>query len=324
MKKRVKVSAPGKLMLFGEHAVIYGLPCLVTAVDSLMTVSVERTNMGNLGLIAPDVGIENYVEKIDKLGSGGVPKGARFVEAAVKNFFQRFGVSGGLKIRTASDFSSQFGFGSSSAVTIAVIAALAESFEKRLSRRQIFDLSYQTVLEVQGVGSGFDLASAIWGGTLYFTKGGDNIRQVKHKKLPLVVGYTGIKADTPILVRQVAELFGRKPKATGRIFREVGNVVESATSALEDGDFEKVGKLMNLNQKLLDGLGIGSKELTKLISAARSAGAFGAKLSGAGGGDCMIALVARGDRKKVGKAVEGAGGKILKVETAAEGFKIEK
>lgn len=325
MKKRVKVSAPGKLMLFGEHAVLYDHPCLVTAVDSMITVSVERTKDGFLELNAPEVGIKRHKKAIRRLTIQEVtPKSARFVEAAVKNFFQRFEVSGGVKIRTASGFSSQFGFGSSSAVTVAVFTALAELFKKRLSRRQIFDLSYQTVLEVQGVGSGFDLAAANWGGTLYFTKAGDKVRPVKHKKIPLVVGYTGIKADTSILVRQVAELFRHKPKATGRIFDEIGNIVENATSALENGKFKELGKLMDLNQELLDKLGVGSKELARLILAARNAGAFGAKLSGAGGGDCMVALVGKDRKKAVEEAINAAGGQVLKVETAAEGFKIER
>lgn len=323
MRKKVKVSAPGKLMLFGEHAVLYGYPCLVTAVDCRMSVSVEETKTNDLELNASDVGIKDYVKSIEKLGKGEVSKGARFVEAAVKNFFQRFEVASGLKVRTESDFSSQFGFGGSSAATVGIIAALANLFKKSLSRRQIFDLSYQTIIEVQGIGSGFDLAAATWGGTLYFTKGGDKVRPISHQKLPLSVGYTGIKADTSALVHQVAHLFRRKPKATGRIFSEIGSIVERATKTLKNGDFQKLGKLMDLNQKLLDKLGVGSKELTGLISAAKAAGALGAKLSGAGGGDCMITLVSEEKRRKMERAIDAAGGKVLRVQTAAEGVKIE-
>ena len=320
--KSAEVSTPGKLMLFGEHAVVYGRPCIVTAVDQRMNVIAEIRERNILQLIAPDVGLPNYLQDIDDLGKNpNIPKGARFVEIAVKNFFEKYAVKSGLKIETRSDFSSEFGFGSSSAVTVGVIKALSELFDLKLTEQKLFDLSYKTVLDIQGVGSGFDLAAAIWGETLWFVGGGKTIIPLDGGNLPIVVGYTGIKADTPTLVRKVEEENRKYPKTIEKIFEAITLITEEAKDILERRDWVKLGDLMNLNQGLLDSLGVNTKVLSSLIYAAREAGAFGAKLSGAGGGDCMIALVDNQTREAVERAIDKAGGKVLRIKTGAEGVR---
>ncbi len=322
-KLSVTVSAPGKLMLFGEHAVIYGRPCIVTAVNQRMYIYVEKT-AGNLIVInAPEVGIENFSFKISELGKAGYPKEVKFVLKAIENFFKKYKVSSGLKIEVESEFSSQFGFGSSSAVTVCTVKALSVVFDIQVSNKSLFDIAYKTVLDIQGVGSGFDLAAAIWGGTLYYTFGGKTVRPVKIKNLPLIVGYTGIKADTTILVRQVAKLRKGDKKHVDKIFDSIGKISEKAVSLLETSDFRKLGALMNENQKLLAQIGVSSEKLDGLIAAAVGSGAYGAKLSGAGGGDCMIAIADPILTNLIKKAITKSGGTFLDVKSNAEGVKIE-
>lgn len=322
--RKVKVSAPGKLMLFGEHAVIYNRPCIVTAVDQRISVKIRPVKKSKLLIDAPDVKIVGYCRGIDALGKKtNMPKGVRFLEAAVKNFFEKYKVGSGLKIKTKSEFSSEFGFGSSSAVTVAAIKGLSVLFKVKLSKKGLFDLAYKTVLDVQGMGSGFDLAAAIWGGTVYFVTGGQKIIPLKIKDLPLVVGYSGIKADTPTLVKKVAALRKNNKKLIDGIFDQISFLTNKARTALLDGDFKKTGELMNLNQGLLDALGVNTKKLSCLIFAAREAGAWGAKLSGAGGGDCMIALAPEKNRGRVEKAIENIGGKVIRVKSSVEGVMAE-
>lgn len=318
------VSAPGKLMLFGEHAVVYGYPCLVTAVDQRVKVLAKKNNGAKIVIKAPDVGLLDYSLAINELkAKTKLPKGARFVVGAVENFFTEFDINSGLEIETRSEFSSEFGFGSSSAVTVAVIKALSELFAIKIDKKGLFNLSYKTVLDVQGVGSGFDLAAAIWGGTLWFVGGGKTLSPLLAEELPIVVGYTGIKADTATLVRQVAEKKRSYPKAVAETFETISLITREAKIALEAKNWSKLGELMNFNQGLLEALGVNTKELSALVYAARKAGAFGAKLSGAGGGDCMIALVNSETRDLVEKNIEKAGGEVLKVELNAEGVKNE-
>lgn len=324
MSRQVTASAPGKLMLFGEHAVVYGKPCIVVAVDQRMRVTVESSGDGNLKISAPEVNVADYVEKIDNLGDDKAPKGVRFVSVAVKNFFNFYNINIGLRVETRSDFPSKYGFGSSSAVTVATIKALSQFIRSKVNNDQIFNLSYKTVLDVQGVGSGFDVAAAVWGGTIYFVKGGKMTETIEHSVLPLIVGYTGIKADTPTLVRRVAGFYRRDKKLTDKIFDSIGRIVEEGRDALVKGKYKRLGLLMNKNQELLQSLGVSSPELNRLIKASKVAGAYGAKLSGAGGGDCMIAIVAPELRSSVERAIEKEGGVVLDVAIQAEGVRTEK
>jgi mevalonate kinase len=138
----------------------------------------------------------------------------------------------------------------------------------------------------------------------------------------MVVGYTGVKADTPTLVRQVAEL-KRNEKWVDSVFGDIKDLVNEAKNQFKKHDFVRLGKLMNKNQKLLSTLNVSSVELDNLIKATREAGADGAKLSGAGGGDCMITFVAADKEKKVIEAIKQAGGVWMNVKTGAEGVRLE-
>lgn len=322
---KITVSAPGKLMLFGEHAVVYNRPCIVTAVDQRMFVTIERSDSGLLELEAPDVKVYIYSKKHSEIGKGDIPKGVQFVEIAVKNILQKYKVKiTGLKIVTRSEFSSQFGFGSSSASTVCVVLALSKLFGLNLTKKEIFDTSYKTVLDIQGKGSGFDVAAAVWGGTLYFFTGGKIIKPLKMKELPLIVGYSGIKADTVTLINHVQEKAGKYPKIIDGIYSLIEKIVKQAKVALVNNDWKTVGELMNLNQGLLESLGVSIDTLSQLIYAANDNGAYGAKLSGAGGGDCMIAFSNSKNKKVIEEGIKKSGGEVIQVKTQAEGVRIEK
>jgi len=326
--KKVTVSAPGKLMLFGEHAVVYGRPCIVTAVGQRMQATVALIEKPVFQLNAPDVQITNYQKPITNLGQGEIPKGAKFVEAAIKNFtsHKRPGLTRlkGIKVTTKSEFNSQFGFGGSSASTVCVVKALSELTGAKLNNKTIFKLAYKTVLDIQGVASGFDVAAGIYGGTLYFLTGGQAIEPINVSDIPLVVGYSGIKADTVEIVNQVKEKAAKKPKLVENIYDNIADLVAKAKVSLQNRDWEELGVWMNHNQEHLASLGVSSDELDNMIDAARSSGAYGAKLSGAGVGDCMIALAPGKSRRAVEQAINQAGGQSINIEANVEGVRIER
>lgn len=267
----------GKLLLFGDFAVVYGQPCLVAAIDRYVT-----------------------VKPVKKIGQE-----SKFVAAARKMFAAKYGpVDFGFKIH---GFSSQYGLGSSAAVTVAVVQAMFENKNIKVTKKELFNFCYQVVKQVQGVGSGFDLAAAIYGGVVYFVTGGKKIERLAVKELPLVVGYSGIKADTASMVSQAAS------KINNQFLSQSAKVVEQAKTALIKKDWAKAGELMSQNQQLLNQLEVSTPKLDELIQAALKAGAYGAKLSGAGGGDCMIALASDDKKPAVETAISQAGGQVLKV-----------
>lgn len=307
----VTATAPGKLMLMGEHAVVYGRPCLVTAVDRRLAVTITETQSGKVEIKAPQVNNTQFVEKALKLG--------------VKRWKIKHQ---GLLVTTQSPFSGKYGLGSSAAVVVASLKALVGLFSKKVDNRELFKLAYQVILEVQGLGSGFDAAAAIFGGTLYFVTGGRVIEKVENKGsvLPLVVGYTGIKSNSVELVKQVAQSRQQFPEKVERILQAIGKLVDQGCAAYIAGDWEKLGKLMDFNQEYLRDLGVSSPQLENLILAAKRAGAWGAKLSGAGGGDCMIALInSEVDQSKplIIEAIRKAGGEVVEVIPNAEGVRVE-
>ncbi len=330
--KQVRVSTPGKLMLFGEHSVVYDRPCIVAAVDQRFEVVVEKAEGDEMVVQAPGVGIYDYRKSLDQLGETRITKELRFVEVVVREFYKKHR-NGGIKIETRNHFSSEHGFGSSAAVTVGLAKALHEMFGIKMSDKELFDFCFKVVLKVQGVGSGFDIAAALYGRVLYFKTGGKEILpifsgsetvDVSSEPMPIVVGYTGVKADTPTLVRQVAELRRRSPQRVERCFDEITEIVEEARNKLKNSDWQRVGELMNENQNKLKELGVSSVELDRLIRVARKAGAYGAKLSGAGGGDCMLAVVSKANRDKVERAIEKVGGEVMKVKLGTKGARTEK
>lgn len=332
--KKITVSAPGKLMLLGEHAVVYGQPCLVTAVGQRMKATVELTNEATFQLDAPDVKVEGYKKPVSELGQGdlstssgqGIPKGAKFVEIALYNFYKNYTSyikKGGVKVTTSSEFSSQFGFGSSSASTVCVIKALSEITGANLDNKAIFDLAYKTILDIQGKGSGFDVAAATFGGTLYYVTPGKVTELLKISHLPLIVGYSGIKFDTVQLIDEVAQKRQKYPEVVDNIYEQIGKLVDQAKAAILKKDFATLGELMNFNEGYLSALGVEGKKLADMIYGARDAGAYGAKLSGSGIGDCMISLAPEEKTQAVKDGITAAGGQVIDIPANVEGVRIE-
>lgn len=304
--KTIIASAPGKLLLMGDHAVVYGGPCLVTAISERMTVAISPSIDDQLHLITPGV------------------SDTRFLTAALRVAESSWHVTlPMLTIETSSSFSGNYGLGSSAAVTVAALFALSEYTGKKINEKELFRLAYRVILDVQKVGSGFDVASAVWGGTIWYEHLGKNIIPVESRDMPLVVGFTGIKANTPTIVSDVAKKYETQKEKVTRIFSAIEKLVFDAKEKIVDGDWERVGKLMDFNQEYLRDLGVSSEKLESLILAAKQAGAWGAKLSGAGGGDCMISLASPAKKEQVEKAIELAGGQVIHITPDASGVRRE-
>lgn len=319
----VTASAPGKLVLFGDHAAVYGEPCLVTAVDLRFSVTASPIEQSHIEIDTPELRArdERYTVGIPDLNAHSRPQTA-FVEAALKQIYQRYPDRTGFRIVTEGQRIT-YGLGSSSAVTAATLAAAAHSLGLALSLREIFDLSYAAVLDVQGTGSGVDLAAAVYGGTLYYVNRGEIIDPLPISSLPIVIGYSGEKVSTTNLIAHVAALRSRQPALIGALLHMLGEVSTQARDVILQSNWPALGDLMNIHQGILDAFGVSTPQLASLIFAARGAGALGAKLSGAGGGDCMFALAPAESQQPVEGAITGAGGYVVSLATNTVGVRLE-
>lgn len=318
--QKVVVSGPGKLMLFGEHAVVYGRPCIVTTVNHRLFVSVEKISEAAMRGQAQN---ERFSLPLNSLVIENIPKKLKFLAVTVALFAKRYPFAGGVKIYTRSQFSPLYGFGSSSAVTCAAAKALFELFEVPYEENSLFEFCFEVVTRIEGLRSGFDIAAAIYGATLFYVANPRKIEILPVTDLPMIVGYTGIKADTPSLIAQVGRLKAQKSEFVEKVFSNIETITRSARLALEEMNWEKAGALMNQNHEELKTLEISSEKLDTLVMAAQSAGAWGAKLSGAGGGDCMVALVSREKRQSVIEAIEKNGGQVIDTVINVDGVMVE-
>lgn len=319
--QKITTSAPGKLMLCGSYAVVHGRPCIVTAVDQRLYVTVGKNNDNKFNFKAPVLGLMSYSKPLSDLGMN-MPKEARFIETLYKIFLEKYPQENGISVSTKSDFSVNFGFGSSSAATVAFAKALAELYKVRLNEEKLFDLCYEAVIKVQGVGSGFDLAAAIWGGTIYYISPAKVVQKIKVDKLPIVVGFTGDKADTPSLIRMVNSKLEKDTARIEPIFDSIADISREVMKSIKSSNWEKLGGLFNQHQALMRQLSVSSPNLEKLIKSATITGAHGAGLSGAGGGDCMLAVVEGNSKKNVVMAMNQVG-EVLEVGLNAPGVRIE-
>lgn len=330
---QVIASAPGKITLFGEHAIVYGEPALVTAISRRLYVKTVLRSDKNLKIAAMDLKIPGIIltfysdtgELTLETDYGRVISAVSYIKKAVELTAKHVGEMKGANIEVRSSMPVGAGLGTSAAVAVATVASYAYALGYELSLKEIAMLGHKTELEVQGAASPMDTSIATYGGTLYIkpqTKG-PLIEPVRLKEeYPIVIGYVERKSTTKELVAKVKKLREKNPEIINNIIRLIGEIAEAAKRALAKGNVIEVGGLMNINHGLLDALGVSTKELNDLVYAARQAGALGSKLTGAGGGGCMIAL-APGRVAEVSTALRILGGMPMDAQISTKGVTVE-
>jgi mevalonate kinase len=324
----VVASAPAKIILFGEHFVVYGEPAIVVAIDKRARAEAERRQDERLRFQSANLNTSCYFENGAFKVEQGDAKQVRFtfepVKLAVEKVLAVYGKNVGLDIRINSAIPVAAGLGSSAAVVASVTAAVAALLELEFSKQDIFRIAYEAEKIVHGTPSGVDPAIATFGGTLLFqVDTGFKPLEVK-TDIPLVIGDTGVERSTRIQVEKVRETMDSFPQITDPLRKAAREIVLRAVTALQENDLETLGRLMNINHALLYGIGVSDESLEWLANAARKAGALGAKLTGAGGGGCMIALARPEKLENVSEAIMRAGGSSFIAKKTDEGVRVER
>ncbi len=311
-------SAPAKTILYGEHAVVYGEPSIACAID--IRVKTKISESGTIEIKAKDV-IKTDIDTIlDRKHISMRNKGElRYVLTAIDKTFEKIGKEKTFCLDISSNIPVGVGLGSSASAVVSTISALSNFMKEPLEIKEISELAYEVELEVQGAASRIDTSVITYGGGVLVR--GSDIRLIDIE-LPMVIGNTGITGDTGKLVAKVRERRERNPEIIDRIIASIGEITLKALDALNNKDYIKIGELMDINHGLLDSLGVVTKELSELVHVARRAGSLGAKMTGAGGGGCIIAF-APGIEKKVVSAIREIGCSSFISSISKEGVRIE-
>jgi mevalonate kinase len=325
----VTVKAPGKVILYGEHAVVYGEPALAMAVNKYVYVTAKVRDDGKIGINAMDLKLAGLSVTILENGDivartdyGAVISALSYVKRALEIAMEYVDKRVGVDLLIQSQMPVGAGLGTSAAVAVATILAYVKALGYDIDKRELARLAWQVEKDVQGAASPTDTTMATFGGIIYIKPEGNNVIMEPVKpstEIPLVIGYIPRVSTTKELVAMVRRKLESMRDVIEPIIKTIGVITRRGREALEKGDLELMGTLMNINHGLLDSLGVSTRQLNEMVYAARSAGALGSKLTGAGGGGCMIAL---SDKVDVERAIELIGGSVLSARLDSEGARV--
>lgn len=289
-------SAPGKSILFGEHAVVYGKPAIAVPVRQVQAKVIvtpkPKSQPGNIHIQAPAIGLDT--DLLDLAPNHPLAVAIDLVLSHLKLSY-----APGCNLRITSTIPLAAGMGSGAAVSVALIRAFSAYLGKPFPPEQVSALAYEVEKLYHGTPSGIDNTVVTYTKPIYFQRG--QPIEILHlpASLTLVIGDTGIISPTAKAVGDVRQAWLADPGYYEGLFDEIGAIVQQARSALESGQLEKCGTLMDSNHALLCELDVSSPELNRLVETARKAGALGAKLSGGGRGGNMIALATAGEAVQI-------------------------
>jgi mevalonate kinase len=283
-------SAPGKVFLFGEHAVVYGKPGIAMAIKPRVFVTVRDTK-----------------------------RAQKAKSPYIDGCFEAMGVVGSVYIN--SQIPSSSGLGSSAAVTVATLCAINDEFKLNKTREDIANMAFEIEKTVQkGRASPTDTTVSSYGGIVLIS--GGSRRRLPPQNMHLVIGDSLVSHSTSRMVEQVADFKKKHPEIVDPVLDAIEGVTMSGIHHLNNP--KELGRYMSMNHALLEVLGVGHNQLARMVLASRSAGAFGAKITGAGGGGSMVALCPKQLKHRVAQAIEACDARAIVTGIDTEGARKEK
>lgn len=279
---QLRASAPGSLMLLGEYGVLHGKHALVCAIDKRITITLSPRLDDRIEIQSA---LGNHITTLATLQ---VEKPFQFILGVVKHQLPK--LKHGFDIHVESEFSDQIGFGSSAAVTVATLAAYVKFFNVRITPLELVRQARQIVRAVQGIGSGADVAASVYGGIIGYK--GQGLWVEKYPDLfPLTAQYAGYKTPTTTAIKHVEQRFSNKQSLLRSILESIDECAIEGINAVRKANWSELGAVMNMQQGMMDSLGVNTPDLHQLVEGLRREPTIlGAKISGAGLGDCVVGL----------------------------------
>jgi mevalonate kinase len=270
------------MMLLGEYAVLHDKHALVCAIDKRITVTLTPRSDATITIKSALGELTLQVSKLVRVSP------FQFVIATLQKCHKK--MPSGCDIVIESEFASDVGLGSSAAVTVALLAALNTWLKLKFTAAVLIRTARNIILDVQGLGSGADVAACVLGGMVAYRKQPQLARRLKHI-VPITAIYAGYKTPTVIAVTAVKKTFATQPKIFQQVLNAIDACAKQGIAAAAQADWQALGKIMNIQQGLLAALTVSTPLLDELIEKLRAIpGMHGAKISGSGMGDCVLGL----------------------------------
>ena len=323
-----KASAPAKVILFGEHFVVYGGPAILAAINKRVSVDARILSHNEDSIvIKSDIGVVGeywHNGDFNTLEGGTETKAILdpIYGAIRKVLLVRNKKKIGIEVRISSSVPPGIGLGSSAASCVATVAAVDSLFQKPTSRRQVCELAIESERQIHKRTSGADCYVSTFGGLMHYCSKSKDFKNAKtNGSLSLVVASTGIKHYTSDLVLGVKRFKDKNKILFESLAKQANEICLQAWAAIESGKCDRIGELMNENQIILQQIGVSHHKAQDIIDICSKAGAIGAKITGAGGGGAIIALAAgKMESAKISSQVKAAGYQSFEVEIDYKGL----
>jgi len=275
-------SAPGKVILFGEHFVVYGVKAILCSINKRVTVTAEKTSERKIS-------INSKIGKLDLDPNKLISE----INSPLKPFYYLANKAienkdTGIHIQIDSEIPLGAGLGSSSACCVAGAAAIFKLFGD-ISKEKILKLAIEAERTIFENTSGADCTVCTYGGIMEYDKN-NGFKKIEHEpNFQLVIINSNIEHSTQSMVSKVKEFEKRNKEEFSRLSNLESKVIEDVLKLIKENKMQEIGQKMNQNQEYLENIGISNNELTSMIKIGQES-SFGAKITGSGGGGCIFAL----------------------------------
>ncbi|MHA1688392.1 MAG: mevalonate kinase [Promethearchaeota archaeon] len=286
---KVIACAPGKSILFGEHAVVHGYPAIALAISLVSSCEIEQIPEKRVELCLKNSNKFYKQDNAEKLIEE-LPKKYKQISTCLRLFQQNYElIFENTKITIASQLFKSAGLGSSASIAVALVEAINAFHELNLTKSEVSDIAYEMEKVVHGTPSGIDNTICTFGNVIHY-QNKEFVFIPLSKEVKLLITFTNASHDTKRAIEKVRKFKMTHLEKCEEIFTQIGEIALEGKQRLKEGDLQSLGELMNENQELLEQLGVSNKIISKINEIALKNGAFGSKLTGAGLGGCVISV----------------------------------
>jgi len=321
--KSVSAIAPGKSILFGEHAVVYGYPAIATAISIN-----SRCNIKEIPKDKISINLKNYDTIINGFNLSSlkseIPSKYKQYGKCLQIMKNQFGIDlNNIEITLESDLFPGSGLGSSASLSVSLVFSINSFYELGLNKDKINKIAYELEKVIHGTPSGIDNTITTYGNAIFFQEGKFDFINLS-KNIPLLITHTNIEHNTKEAINRIKDMKAKNPHKVQKILKNIGRITKEAKNELIKGNFEEIGELMSLNQKYLAELKVSNNKISQIVKISNENGAYGSKLTGAGLGGCVISIGEKHILEEIANILREKGFQSFLAKNDKKGVRLDK